>query len=249
MSITACDTGGVNVPELPGVPTTGTPSGANPNPVTPAPVPAATPSPKPTVKPTPSPTVPVTPPNSAPHASCVSSDANKLCIGLKVVAYSDSSGLSVLNEVAAETLVQQMNAVWQTCNIGFQVDVYDSVDPTSSGLTYGAGSQSELNEIRDDFSTNSTMLVAITGPWTGSTIAWTSMPGGGPYGTIVEKDYGHNPYTVGHELGHYMGLYHINDNSNLMNPYIGTNTSALNSSQCNISRGTTLSYWSAMLRK
>jgi hypothetical protein len=74
------------------------------------------------------------------------------------------------------------------------------------------------------------------------------MPGSGPFGVVVEEDYGHNAYTVGHEIGHYMGLYHYNSSTNLMNPYIGSNTSGLTQNQCDIARDTNTEEWGAMLR-
>jgi hypothetical protein len=172
-----------------------------------------------------------------------------MCLGLKLVAYVDNStGIPTINEADTQTLVSQINSVWSKCNIAFQLEDYEAVDPTRYGLSYGSDSEYELNDIRERFSTNDTFFVAVTGPWYGSTIAWTSMPGGGPFGTIVEQDYGHNAYTVGHELGHYMGLYHISNSTNLMNPYIGSNTSGLTQSQCDIARETNIEEWSAMRR-
>jgi hypothetical protein len=219
----------------------GTPSGPGPSPT-----PTSTASPTPTSAPSPAPSSSPAPSGGA--YSCVSSDADRQCIGLKLVSYEDSAGKSSVPRAAAETLVEKMNAIWGTCNIAFQLEDYETVDPTVTGLTYGAGSQNELTDIRKEFGNKSTFLVVVTGPWSGKTIAWTTMPGGNPLGTIVDKDYGQNPMTVGHELGHYMGLYHISNSSNLMNPYIGSNTSGLSSSQCSIARDTNTQYWKNMLR-
>jgi hypothetical protein len=180
----------------------------------------------------------------------VSGDASHICIGLKLVSLVDNTtGLPSINNADANTLVSQINTVWSQCDIGFQLENYQAIDPTTVGLDYGAESENELTDLRSQFSDNKTFLVVITGPWSGTTIAWTEEGGyGGPFGTIVEDQYGHNPYTVGHELGHYQGLYHVSDDTNLMNPYIGLNTSKLTSSQCATAQQTDTADWQPMLR-
>ncbi len=232
------------------------PSGVDPGDVgggstDPGPAPTSTPRPTPTATPTstpiPTPTPTSTPPVDA--RSCISSDPDHQCLGLKLVSYQDQFGTPTLSRGDTDIMVGQMNTIWSTCNIGFQLEEYESVDPTVVGLSYGAASENELTSIRKEFSDRSTFLVAVTGPWTGRTIAWTVMPGSGPFGTVVEKDYGRNAMTVGHELGHYMGLYHLSSSSNLMNAYIGSNTSGLTDSQCEIARQTNFSNWRSMLRQ
>jgi hypothetical protein len=248
-AVTGCnqvpiDTGSVTGTGGGGATTTPTGTGSGSQVPVPTPTVTTTPAPKPTVTPSPTPT-----PAPTNTAQCVSSDPNRICLSLKIVSYQDSNGATSINRADANTLVQQINNIWNTCNIAFELDQYESVDPTTVGLSYGGASESQLNSIRSQYSDSTSMLVAVPGPWTGRTIAWTSMPGGGPFGTIVESQYGHNPMTVGHELGHYQGLYHISDSSNLMNPYIGSNTSALNTSQCNTARQTDQSDWQRMMRK
>jgi hypothetical protein len=179
--------------------------------------------------------------------SCLSTDPNHICIGLKLVAYT-KSGVATLSEAQAITLVTGMNKVWSQCNIGFQLEKYSAVDPATYGLNYSPDWENDGDTIRSKFEDNSTFLVVAVGPWTDATIAVTEMPGAGVYGTLVDAQYATNPLTVGHELGHYQGLYHVSDSTNLMNPYIGPNTATLTSSQCTTSRNTDFSYWQNMMR-
>ncbi len=179
--------------------------------------------------------------------SCVTTDLNHQCIGLKIESYENSSGV-LLPEADASTLVIGMNSIWSTCNIGFQLEKYESVDPTTRGLAFNSDWQNDGSQVRSAFAESDKFLVVVVGALTGSTIAVTEMPGGGPYGTLVESLFARNPMTVGHELGHYMGLYHVTDDTNLMNPYIGPNTSSLTSSQCQTARATNTANWPQMMR-
>ena len=188
-------------------------------------------------------------PHATSYPSCVSSDPNHLCLGLKIVSYLDSSGVPVLTESDAITLVNGMNANWGQCNIGFQLEVFEVINPADKGLNYSPDWQTETYTIRGVFADPSRFLIAAVGPWTVSTIAVTTMPGSGVYGTVVDKQYARNPLTVGHELGHYQGLYHVDDTSNLMSAFIGSDTKALTAEQCSVSRKTDLANWSAMLRR
>lgn len=234
---------GCEVPVTPGDVDPG--GGGGPQPTS---TPTSTPTPTPSSTATPSPTPTAT---STPTAdTCVSSDPNFQCFGLKLVSYvKTSTGKPTVTQAEAGTLIQQVNDVWRTCKVGFQLEEYRAVDPTTLGLAYGAQSENQLTSIRREFSNSTTFLVAAVGPWSGGTIAWAVLPGGsGPFGLVVDEQYSKNPFTVGHELGHYMGLYHYSNYSNLMNPYIGSDTSDLTTNQCNIARETNEYYWKAMRR-
>lgn len=184
--------------------------------------------------------------------SCVSSDANHICLAVQFVSYKDSNGTPVANESQVNTIFNTMNKLWSQCNIGFQVEKYDQVDPTQAGLTYGANSQNELDQIRNAYGTEKNMLLAVnTGPWGTSVNAWTNMPGSAPYGAIMEAsivNYG-GGIIYAHEFGHYLGLDHVPDQSDLMNAIIYTTSTTLTSDQCATARATATQFWSAMIRK
>jgi hypothetical protein len=170
------------------------------------------------------------------------------CIGVKVVAYKDASGTPTLSQAGAEQAIQNINQIWKSCNVAFQIETYQAIDPTTVGLSFGEASQRETTQIRQKFSDNKTFLYVITGHWTTSTIAWTEMPGGAPYGTIVESAYGAHTVAVAHEFGHYMGLDHINTNGNLMYPVVYPSDTSISASQCGTARSTNAGFWAAMLR-
>ena len=224
----------------------------SPTPPTPETLPstASTPTPSPSVSPNPSATPSTTPvpQTSAGYPSCVNSDKNHQCIGLKLVSYYQGKTPTIVAAQDARSLVDGINFVWSQCNIGFQLEKYVSINPSTVGLSYDSDWENDADLVRDEFDEQNTFLVVAVGTLTGSTIAVTQMPGYGPFGVLVEALFAHNSLTVGHELGHYMGLYHISDNSNLMNPYIGSHTSGITASQCQIARSTNKSEWPQMMR-
>ena len=153
-----------------------------------------------------------------------------------------------MSQSQAITLVNNINQVWSQCHIAFQLEKYEAVDPAPKGLSYNMNWRTEGDRVRATFNDQDTFLVVTAGTLSGSTIGVTEMPGAGVYGVLMENAYANNAYSVGHELGHYQGLYHISDNSNLMSSYIGPNTQALSSSQCSTARSTDYRYWQSMMR-
>lgn len=200
----------------------------NPPPVAPAPTPTSTSTPE--------------------FQSCVTGDPHHLCIGLKVVSYLDSSGKSVLSKQEAIQLVQNINEIWQACDIGFQIEEYSSLKAQDYGLQFSAASGGETASIRQTFSNGTTFLLVATGNWTTSAIAWAQMPGNGPYGVVVDSDYSTNAVCVAHELGHYQGLDHDSTSGNVMYPVVFDSYHTLSASQCSEARSTDLSFWPHMLR-
>lgn len=191
-------------------------------------------------------------PSVAIGESCTGGDSSKICLAMHFVTYKDSGGKAVASQAAAATIIHTMNTLWAACNIGFQIEKYDAVTPADYGLSYGSQSQNELNAIRGAFSSPSNELLGVTtGPWGTAVNAWTNMPGSALDGAVMEASivgYG-GGIIYAHEFGHYLGLDHVSDTSNLMNPVIYTTSKTLSASQCAAARSTASSYWSAMRRQ
>lgn len=187
--------------------------------------------------------------------SCHSDDPNKICVGLKYVSYTDSSGKPVVSAADAAKNLTGINSEWAQCGVAFQIDQYQSVNPKDLGLTFNTANNDELDKIRTALQDSNHMLVVTTGDWdrsgslgnTGAN-AWTSMPGAGPYGTVLEANVGTFANIIAHELGHYMGLDHVSDQSMLMNPTIYEGKLTISQDECKTVRDTVNSVWGAMKR-
>ena len=78
--------------------------------------------------------------------------------------------------------------------------------------------------------------------------AWTSMPGGGPYGSVLERPVGLNSHLIAHEIGHYMNLVHVSDSGAMMNPIIYSTSNRISATQCKTARSAALYFWAQMIR-
>lgn len=185
--------------------------------------------------------------------ACHSSDPNHICLALKYVAFRDSGGQPVVSDQEAIQNVAEINSLWATCDVAFEIGEFLSVEPSAYGFAYNTASMGELDEIRSEFEDDKTLLVATTGTWSGSlgalaTNAWTMMPGSYVQGVVMEEPVATSPKLIAHELGHYLNLGHVSDSSNMMNPVIYQSSVNLSSSQCGAARSAAKYYWSAMYR-
>lgn len=189
--------------------------------------------------------------NVAAGESCTGGDADKLCLAIHFVSYKDSVGNPTASTAQAATIIHTMNQLFAGCNIGFQIETYEAVNPEDYGLAYGADSVNQLNDIRATFDTPSDELLSVTtGPWGTAANAWTNMPGNSVYGAIMESsivDYA-GGLIYAHEFGHYLGLDHVSSTSQLMSPIIYTSSTELTSSECQTARDTIDQYWKSMIR-
>lgn len=196
---------------------------------------------------------PTSPHPKAAFGPACATGASQLCLGLKYVVYKDSTGRAVVSGDEAISNVGQINSVYAQCGIVFQIDEYLPVTPRDYGLNYNTSSLSELDPIRSALSSSESLLVVTTGTWMGSlgagaANAWTTLPGEGHYGAVLEEPVGTYPNLIGHELGHYLNLDHVSDTSNLMNPVIYTSSKGLSAQQCGEMRATATNFWARMIR-
>lgn len=181
---------------------------------------------------------------------------SKICIGLKYVVYDDpSTGKPVATQADAVTNLKNLDSVWAQCDIGFQIDQYSTVNPSDYGLKFNTADASELDVIRTKFVSPASLLVVTTGAWdrsgslgdTGAN-AWTNLPGSGPYGAVIEGAVATFSNIYAHELGHYLNLVHMPDETDLMDAIVYDSSTTLASDQCNTARATATTFWAKMLR-
>jgi hypothetical protein len=187
--------------------------------------------------------------------TCKAGDSNHLCLALKYVGYKADDGTPTVSQNDAISNVKQINKLWNQCDLGFQIENYSAINPKDSGLKYNTANTSELDDIRKAESSDTALVVVTTGTWDRSgslgdtpANAWTAMPGESLYGAILEKPVGTFGNIVAHELGHYVGLDHVSDESDLMNPVIYDSSTQLTKDQCSTARTTVASYWQKMER-
>lgn len=194
-------------------------------------------------------------PDGGVGSGCNTSDPNSICLAVKFVAFKDSSGTPTVTREQAAGVVDAMNTLWSQCSINFTLENYLPVNSTDYGIRYSIANYSELTQVRNTFEDDHTLLLAVTGTWnragslggTGAN-AWTSLPGSGPYGAIMEKPVGTNGNLIAHEVGHYLNLGHVSDSYALMNPIIYGRSTNIYSSQCNTARSASKYFWTAMIR-
>lgn len=195
--------------------------------------------------------------NGIVSGTCHTDDPNHMCLALDYVVYEDSSKQNnpVVTQAQAISNLGTINKLYSTCNISFQIDTYKPVVPKDFNLAFNTANTDNLDAIRKDFMDDKTLLVVTTGKWdrTGSlgdtgANAWTAMPGENLYGAILENTVGTFGNIIAHELGHYLNLDHVSDESNLMNPIIYDDSTTLTENQCSTMRSAVTDYWQKMLR-
>jgi len=156
---------------------------------------------------------------------------------------------------AARELVAGMNGIWSQCGINFRLENFEELEPKNVGLPFTTQYMSELPEIRGTLQSSNQLLVVLTGRWgsagdinNSGADAWTTLPGSPPYGAIIDEPVADNTNIVAHEIGHYLGLLHLSNRSNLLSPIVGASSRGLSASQCSVARATARGQWAAMVR-
>jgi hypothetical protein len=173
-------------------------------------------------------------------------------LSLKYVSYMREDGKPVLSKEQAVHVVKQVNGLYERCGIRFRLEEYVEAESSRYGLPFNVNSVSSMDSIRTPFASDRSLVVVNTGDWDqsrmGSANAWTAMPGEHPLGAVLESVVADNANIAAHELGHYLGLDHVSDSLNLMNPIIYGNSIQLTESQCEGMRATAQSVHTAALR-
>lgn len=210
-------------------------------------------APPPTTATSGAPTTPAAPATVGPP--CHSSDPTASCLALKYVVFTDASNSETPVATQADAIANlvTINQIWKQCNIQFQIDDFMSVDPVKYNLPYSTSTDQGLDDVRTAFVDTKTLLVATTGVWSGtlgseSANAWTQMPGGGVMGSIMEGSIATFAPIYAHELGHYLNLVHVADQTALMNPVIYSTSTVLYQSQCATAQAAVQSDYQSMLR-
>jgi hypothetical protein len=181
---------------------------------------------------------------------------SSICLALKYVSYVDpSDNAPIVSQSEAVANVQSINQLWNQCGVQFQMEKYLAAKPADYQLNFQTQSYAELDQVRTAFADNGEMLVVTTGTWDRSGTlgestanAWTAMPGTGVHGTVLEEPVSGFANIIAHELGHYLNLVHVTDDTDLMNPIIFTDSAVLSSDQCSGTRTAAAFFWPQMYR-
>jgi hypothetical protein len=207
--------------------------------------------------------------------TCISSDADQLCIGVKNVSLIDSSQPTpTVDEVILD--IAQMNQVWKQCKIAFQLESYQAVTATSLGLSFELDHQNPYDTSITDqylkpFIDKNSLLwmnvgtIKIATSWyygTGLTAGLgvsETLGHGDPFYITLRGIFTSEttPHTAGlaFALGVFQGLSSVYDVTNVMSnldvstAYPGKSQNLLTSDQCQEARELDLQYAPEILRK
>jgi hypothetical protein len=176
-----------------------------------------------------------------PNSAKADPSNDTITLAVRVIGLQNSAGKTTLNQESATKLMDSVNKSYTSagCNIQFKLESFTAVDPKEKNLQYNTDNMGELDKYRAAFDDGKSLLIVDTGPWDSSMApanAWTAMPGETKMGAIFEASVADFYQIVGHELGHYLGLDHVDDSSNMMNPVIDDFSTKITSDQCNSMR-------------
>lgn len=176
-----------------------------------------------------------------------------LALSLKFVEFTDDRGDPIVDRLSLQAILHVLNRIYSPCQLVFLLGRYEVVKPERVGLTAAPQSLTEMRRFRQPFMDARHLVIIHTAGWdhqrVGPANAWTAMPGDFPLGAVIEGKVARFAGIIAHELGHYLSLYHVKDDFNLMNPVIYAKSNQLSEAQCHDVRRAALSYHSHALRK
>jgi hypothetical protein len=175
--------------------------------------------------------------NAQPKSQAQAAPGGTIKLAVRIIGLTDDQGKTTLNQQSAAQLLQAVNQEYRqnSCGIEFDFQSFQAANPQDMGLEYNTSSLSDLDRYRSQFDDGKSLLIVNTGKWAPSMApanAWTAMPGESPMGSVFEASVAGYPQIVAHELGHYLGLNHVSDDHNMMNPVIESYSTQITPEQC-----------------
>lgn len=165
-----------------------------------------------------------------------------MTLAVKFVELDGPDGTPDLDRAGAERVIAGVNTIFAGCNMHLRIESFQVADPAALRVPFDLVSMDELGPLRGTFDDPRMLVVIDTGAWNHSEMgpanAWTAMPGESPAGAVLENSVASNGGITAHELGHYLGLSHVSDTADLMNPIIYTYSTGLDAAQCSVMRQT-----------
>lgn len=166
----------------------------------------------------------------------------KISIAVKFVALrpSQNGAPQLASRQEVEQLVARMSKLWSPCNVSFVLEEFVEPRAEDLGLPYNPGTPSDRFLIRQRLSDQKRATYIITGKWNrardpydNGSNAFSSVPGDGPQGIVLEDWVSRSHRLLSHEFGHLGG--NLDDTSgplDLMNHVVGAGNTQLSPEQC-----------------
>lgn len=164
-----------------------------------------------------------------------------LRVAVKYVALRPSSAAApVVSRDEVEKVLEQMSELWSACNVRFVLEEFLTPTAEEVNLPYHPSGAVDRYHLRKTFTDPARAVYIVTGKWdrardpndNGSN-AFSSVPGDGPQGIVLESWVAKSHRLLAHEFGHISGdLDDTAGEDDLMNHMVGKKNTKLSQKQC-----------------
>ena len=180
-------------------------------------------------------------------------ESGHFALALKFIEFINDEGKPWVEQSEVQSMLRSINEIFSRCNVSFYLGKYETIHPRLKGLSHSPQSLDEMKNFRSPFSDPHHLVIIHTAAWNhdyvGPAHAWTAMPGDSPLGVVIDGRVGKFAGIIAHELGHYLNLYHVKNDTNVMNPIIYKRSKDLTQAQCNSIRQAALAYHQSALKR